>query len=123
MKIFHYVVLSFLLALVAGCGAKPSNPQQQVFELEQNYELALSIAADYAALPDCTAGVTVCSTHDIRVKLKTAKDAAAPALQAAQNAVRDPNFNTSTSSAILIAAQQAVAALAAIEATLPVKKP
>lgn len=122
MKIFDFVALSFLLAIVAGCTTKASNPQQAVFEIEQSYELALSVAVAYDALPDCTPGVTVCSTHAVRVQLKTAKDAAEPAMQAAQNAVRDPNFSASTSSAVLIAAQQAVAALAAIEATLP-KKP
>lgn len=123
MKIFEFVVLTFLLAVVAGCSTKATNPQQQVFELEQSYELALSVAVAYDALPDCTPGVTVCSTHAVRVKLKAAKDAAEPAMQAAQNAVRDPNFNASTSSAVLIAAQQAIAAIAAIEATLPVKTP
>lgn len=113
-------VIALATLALTGCGTKPSNPQQAVFEVTQSYELALSVAVAYDALPDCTPGMTVCSTRPVRQQLKDAKDKASPAILAAQNAVRDPNFNASTSDAVLIAAQQAVEALAAITATLPV---
>jgi hypothetical protein len=114
----------FAVALIAGCnvfGTKPSNPQQAVFEVKQSYELALSVAVAYDNLPACTAGVVVCSTQAGKMKVKVAKDAASPAIQAAEDAVRDPSFSASESGAIIATAQAAVVALTAITATLPHK--
>jgi hypothetical protein len=117
-----FVALTPVFALFIGCGSvKPTNPQQQVFEISQTYEDALEAALVYDNLPDCTPGVTVCSTKEIRQKIKVAKDAASPAIKAAQTTVRDPNFSASTGSAVIVAAENAVAALAAITAALPQK--
>ena len=113
------------LALIAGCnvfGTKPSNPQQAAFEVKNSYELALTVAVAYDNLPACgAAGTVLCSTAAGKAKIKQAKDIASPAVQAAENAVRDPNFSTSEANAVIASAQAAVVALTAITAALPHK--
>ena len=110
--------LFIALTLLFGCQTKPSNPQQAVFETKQSFELALTIAVAYDNLPPCTSGVSLCSTPAVKAKLKQAVDVAAPAVQAAEDAVRNPAFDASKEGAILASAQAAVVALAAITATL-----
>jgi hypothetical protein len=119
MRIFATLALCGLLT---SCATTPtSNPQASVFQIKQNYELALQVAVAYDNLPPCVAGVkAVCSEHAVKVKLKTAKDVASPAIQAAENAVRDPTFSASASQAVVSAANQAVIALTAITAALAV---
>jgi hypothetical protein len=125
-SLFVISTLVIAFASLAACsifgGTTASNPQQDVYLLKQGYDDALQIAVAYDALPTCTAALTVCSNPPIKVKLKQAKDVASPAIQAAENAVRDPTFNASTSQAVIVAAQQALIALTAITATLPVAK-
>lgn len=111
-------------ALIAGCAVTPATPQQAIFQIKSDYADALSAAVLYDSLPPCTAAAPgiVCSDASVRAKLKQAKDIASPAIQAAENAVRDPNFDKSTSDAVVAAARQAVLALTQIIATLPVPK-
>jgi len=124
MKIVTAIVLCMLLAACNVFGTKPSNPQQVAFEVKQSYSLALDAALAYDALPACASGITICSTAAGKAKVKQAKDIASPAVQAAENAVRDPNFSTSEVNAVIASAQAAVVALTAITAALPQgKKP
>jgi hypothetical protein len=115
------IVLCMLLAACNVFGTKPSNPQQAAFEVKQSYELALTIAVAYDSLPACSGATVLCSTTAGKAKLKQAKDVASPAVQAAENAVRDPNFSASEASAVIATAQAAVVALTAISAALPHK--
>lgn len=118
------IIVKFCGALIlAGCvsGVKPSNPQQAIFEIKQSYELALTVAVAYDSLPACTPGVVICSTPAGKAKIKQAKDVASPVIQGAENAVRDPNFDTNTTNAVIAAAQAAVVALTAVTAALPHK--
>ena len=119
--------MKFIIALMfvglVGCIGNPVNPQQSVFQIKEQYELALTVAVAYDNLPPCGVGVgPICSTPEVVIKLKQAKDVASPAVQAAENAVRDPSFNTSTASAVIASARAAVVALTIITATLQVKK-
>ena len=119
-----FLVFAFV-ALLPACATTPtgstSNPQASVFQIKQSYELALQVAVAYDNLPPCVTGVkAICSEHSVKLKLKQAKDVASPAIQAAENAVRDPTFNASASSAVITAANQAVIALTAITAALAV---
>ena len=120
-----YLVAFIFCLTISACnitGVKPTNPQQAVYETKQSYELALTIAVAYDNLPPCLAGVkSICSEHSVKLKIKQAKDVAAPAIQAAENAVREPNFNASTQQAVIIAAQQAVIGLTLITAALQIK--
>jgi len=123
VKMRLFAVIALCAALVVGCATTPTgNPQATVFQIKQHYALALEIAVAYDNLPDCVPGVkAICSTHAVKVKLKQAKDVASPSIQAAENAVRDPEFNASASQAVVTAANQAVLALTAITAALAVK--
>jgi hypothetical protein len=64
------------------------------------------------------APISLCREQAISNKIKTAKDVASPALKAAQAAVRDPSFDTSTANAVMAAAEQALLALTQITNTL-----
>lgn len=110
------------LIILAACAVQTKTPQQAVFQIESEYQIALTAAVTYKNLPQCgTAGAPlVCSDPNVVAKLKTADAAASAAIFAAQNAVRDPNFDKSKTSAVLLAAEQALAVLTAI--TAQVKK-
>lgn len=119
MKTLSTILFSILLA---ACAVATQKPQQAVFQIKQNYELALTVAVAYEKLPLCApAAPVLCSDHNVRAKIKQAKDVAKPAVQAAENAVRDPAFDASKSGAILVAAQQAVVALTLITSALKTK--
>lgn len=114
------------LAGMSGCvtSTTTSNltPQAAVYQAKQNYDVALQAALLYEALPDCaTAGSQLCSTHAAKLKIQQAKNVASPALQAAESAVRSPDFDKSTASAVIASANAAVIALSAIVAALPKK--
>lgn len=110
-----------MFALLAACSTAPQSPAQSVYAVQGNYAAALTIAVAYKQLPDCaTTAATLCSKPDIVARLQKADDVAYPALQAAQNIVRQPNAGANATTAIF-AAQQAVAALTAITSTLTVK--
>ncbi len=110
-----------MFALLAACSTTPQSPAQAVYAVQGNYAAALTIAVAYKQLPSCaTTTATLCSKPDIVVKLQKADDVAYPALQAAQNTVRQPNAGANAQTAIF-AAEQAVAALTAITSTLQTK--
>lgn len=110
-----------IFALLAACSTTPQSPAQAVYAVQGNYAAALTIAVAYKSLPDCAATTAVlCKKADIVGKLQKADDAAYPALQAAQNIVRQPNAGANAQTAIF-AAEQAVSALTSITSTLQVK--
>jgi hypothetical protein len=95
--------------------------QTSVLGIEQNYNHALAIGAWYGQLADCTeqpAEKPLCSTDEVRTKIKQAKDVAGPVVAGARATVRNPLFDQSTASAITLSAQNAVAVLTAITAPL-----
>jgi hypothetical protein len=106
-----------LSVFLAGClsGVKSSNPQQAVFQLETGLKDAETVAVAYDSLPSCSTGATlVCSSTNVAVQLKNAKDVAQVAVSNAEKAVRDPNFAAGGVSEAIVSAQAAVAALTAI---------
>lgn len=114
------LILATLLA-VTGCATAPKNPQQAGYALRTEYAAALDAADQYGRLPFCNGPTdpTICAKRDVVIKIKAAKDIAKPAVEAAEAAVRSPDFNRSTYDAVLIAAQKAVIALGQIVPQLP----
>jgi len=108
----------------AGCAVTPATPKQSIYQIKSDYSDALAAAVLYDSLPPCTGAATgiVCADPTVKQKLKQAKDIASPVIQAAENAVRDPNFDKSTADAVVAAARQAVLAMTSIIAQLPIPK-
>lgn len=121
-----FLITVLLAALLAACVTAPSGqsltPAQQVFQIQSDYDAALTVAVAYTNLPRCGAvgAPTVCSQSKVITQLQQANAAALPLLTAAQNTVRAPGAGANAATA-LNAAQQAVAALTAISSTLQVK--
>lgn len=109
------LILATLLA-ATGCATAPKNPQQAGYALRTEYAAALDAADQYGRLPFCNGPTdpTICAKRDVVIKIKAAKDIAKPAVEAAEAAVRSPNFDKSTYDAVIVAAQQALLALGKI---------
>ncbi len=112
----------FLVTLVAACAGNvaPNTPAQSVFAAKATYAGALVIAVQYKNLPPCPS-TPVCSDKAIVTKLQQADDIAAPALNSAEAAVRNPAFGSSALQTAVISAQNAVTFLTSITSTLQVK--
>jgi len=98
--------------LLVGCTA---DPQQIVFDARSAYDATvLAPAANYNELPrngtpQCVVQ-KVCSDQKVVNVIRKTDDTAKIALDAAEDAVRNPDFDTSTKKAAAIAAQDAVTA-------------
>lgn len=114
MNLAASLILSLSLAACASGGVK--NPQQAGYALRTEYAAALDAADQYGRLPFCNGPTdpTICAKRDVVIKIKAAKDIAKPAVEAAEAAVRSPNFDKSTYDAVIVAAQQALLALGKI---------
>jgi hypothetical protein len=112
-----------LAALVFACATAPQTPAQSVYAAQGAYASALTVAVAYKQLPTCDQAPrpTLCSDKAVVAKLQAADDVAYAALSAAQNIVRTPGAGVNVQTAIA-AAEQAVAALTSITATLGVKQ-
>jgi len=121
MRIIVKMLVIYMFVAIAGCAITGGTPQQSVYAIKSEYQLALSAAVAYKGLPSCaTVGhPLVCSDAVVVAKIQQADSVAGPAIQQAENAVRDPSFDASTTSKILVAAQAALNALTAITAQLP----
>lgn len=130
-----FKAILFALAAVVGLAAcngcsnfQTKSPQVTVFEIKQHYDLALGVAVAYDNLPPCNPALPgpdappiVCAKASVVKQIKLAKDVASPAVNGAEAAVRDPNFDKSAVDAIVASANQAVIALTAITVALQVK--
>lgn len=123
MKRLPIFIAGIVLAVLAACTTTPTTPAQTIYQVESNYAAALTVAVAYKNLPPCgqAAAPLLCSRADVVRKLQLADEVAYPALQAAQNTARSPGAGANAQTAVL-AAQQAVAALTAITATLEVPR-
>ena len=106
------------IALLVGCATATTNPQR-VYQAQNNYNAALTVAVAYKALPTCPV-VPICKTERVVKQLQDADDVAAPALETAQKAVRSGNMDTAQ--AAIQAANIAIAALTAITSQLVIKE-
>ena len=121
MKLAQRYYAIFLITLVSACASvSPTTPAQSVFAAKATYAGALVIAVQYKNLPPCPR-VPVCADPAIVGKLQAADNIAAPALNSAEAAVRNPDFGQSALQTAVIAAQNAVSALTSITSTLKVK--
>jgi len=122
------------LAFVAACtsvGGTALTPAQSVYQLKSDYDAALTIAVTYKNLPPCgtttnvpnvgAQKIVLCSDPKVVAQLLQADNVAYAAIQAAENTVRDPTVSQSGAQAATVAAQQALAALTSITATLQTK--
>ena len=114
---------AFLLVGCASTGS-PQDPQQAVFAAKAALVTAVQITTQYAQLPRCPQPVhALCSDAAVVATADKAANAAADAIQAAEDTVRNPAFagNSDILSKSVIAAQNAVTALTAISQTLTVR--
>ena len=109
-------------SLTFACATAPQTPAQSVYAAQGTYASALAVAVAYKKLPDCNRAPrpVLCSDTAVLVRLQAADDAAFVALTAAQNIIRSPNAGLNIQTAIA-AANEAVAAMAAITNALGVK--
>ncbi len=118
--------LAVILALsLSACGTivSPQSPAQGVFAAKAAYASALTVAVAYKQLPSCAPAnhPPVCSDAATVKSLQDRDDIAAPALDAAERAVRTPGFGQSALQTFVISANNAVSAMTAITSTLRVK--
>jgi len=112
-------ILALALILLTGCVSGLQTNAQRMYQIDSNYQGALTIAVAYKALPACPTTL-VCSKTEIVKQLQDADNVAFPALQSAQACVR---ATTCTNADLAIqAANTAVAALVQITSSLQVKK-
>lgn len=115
------LIAALALAILAACTTTPQTPQQTIYTATNTYNAAVTVALAYKALPACSpTAPPICAKPEIVAKLKEADTVAYNALVAAENVARSPNAGANAQTA-LIAANQAIAALAAITATLTVR--
>lgn len=108
-----------LLLVLTACASGIQNDAQRVFQIQQNYNTGLAVAAAYKALPECPTTL-VCKKPEIVKALQDADSIAAPGLKSAQACVRSP---VCTNTALAVdAANTAVAALTAITSKLNTKE-
>lgn len=117
MVVFAGILTAYGCAVFSTSGTA----QQRVYAIKSEYQLVLSAAVTYKNLPKCSApgAPVVCSDDKVVAKLQQADSVAGPAIQAAENTVRDPNFDKSTTDAVMVAAQNALNVLTAVVAQLP----
>ena len=120
-RLIGALLLAFALAGL-GCATTPQTPAQSVYQVQGSYAAALQIAVTYKQLPNCAKpdAPVLCSNAQVVAQLQKADDVAYAALTAAQNTVRTAGAGANVQTAI-VAAQQAVAALTSITATLKVQ--
>ena len=111
---------AFLALALFACATAPSitNPisQSAVYNLENGYGVAQSLAVAYTRLRRCTVTMTLpCSTHTTIVALATADHKARAALSAAETFVR--NNPTLSAASVISAAQAALSAFTQIESS------
>jgi len=121
MRIIVKMLVVLFIASFAGCATTGGTPQQSIYAIKSEYQIALTAAVAYKGLPSCDiAGhPLVCSDATVVAKLKQADSVAGPSINAAEAAVRDPTFDKSTANMVLLSAQQALNILVAITAQLP----
>lgn len=115
-----YLATLFLAVLLSACSTTPTTPQQTIYQIEANYTAAAQIILAYKGLPPCPAATVLCSDPAVVAKLKDADNIAYASLKAAETVARSPGAGANAATAQL-AAQQAIAALTAITATLATK--
>jgi hypothetical protein len=122
MKLYRSIALALALAILAACATQPQTAQQTVYLATADYNAAARIIIAYKALPKCgsPAATVICSRDDVIAQLKAADTVAYEALKAAETTARSPGAGANAQTAI-VAANQAIAALARVTAQLNLK--
>lgn len=112
-----------MIAALSACSTVPETPQQTVFAIKGSYIAGLQTAVAYKKLPECKAGgPSLCSDKAVVEKIIKADDVAAPALDAAEKAVRAIDVTgQSTFDKVISAAQAAVSGFLGVVNSLRVK--
>jgi hypothetical protein len=127
VSIVTVLILSLCAFTFPGCSTVDvKNPQQAVLVAYGNYTQAAEGAAYYGTLPLCDeipAGTyAVCANRALVLQVEVVLNGTRPIIEGAKKTVLDPKFDDSKADAVVVSAQNALAALTAITATLP-KKP
>lgn len=119
----HLAIITAFLIAACGTVTAPQSPAQGVFAAKAAYASALTVAVAYKQLPSCAPAnhPPICSDAAIVKSLQDRDDIAAPALDAAERAVRTPGFGQSALQTFVISANNAVASLTDITSKLRVK--
>lgn len=113
--------LACMLALAA-C-TLPKTPAQSIYQLQGDYNAAVSLETKYDKLPDC--GIknapVLCSKIETKKLIRQVDDAAYDALMDAQTIVRSDGTTTEKAIAAMGSAQSAILAFSSIVAGTGVK--
>lgn len=112
-------IIAALALSICGCAGfnwpSPKTPRQAVFTAQGAFLGAVTIANDYKALPDCSAGgPPICKDAAILEKVRLGANAADATLKAAENTVKDPRFDGSVTDSAIVAATNAVDAFVGV---------
>lgn len=119
MKFIYALILAIsLTGTGVGCAVGVTQPGQRIYQIQSNYNAALTVAVAYKNLPGCPLA-PICKKADIVIDLQEADDIAAPALASAQTCVRSATCQNADLA--VNAANTAVAALTAITSKLVVE--
>lgn len=117
-KIF---VLAFLALTLSGCATTKPGPildnaaaQRAVYTVESKYKLVLIAANAYVNLPLCGPVKPPCATLSVVRQIQRAQPAARAAIDAAENAVRSPQFGSDVTTSAILAAESALSAFESI---------
>jgi len=114
-------LLIALPLLLAACTSQQTNPQATIYNVKANFDIALQGVLVYDRLPPCVSGgPKLCSDALVTQKLEQASVVANTAINSAEAAVRDPNYDKSKADALIAIANNAVIGLSSILATLQV---
>lgn len=105
-------------AVIFGCTPGLTKPGQRIYQIQSDYNGALTVAVAYKALPACPAAL-LCKKPEIVVDLQDADDIAGPAIKSAQTCVRSATCQNADLA--VQAANSALLALTAITNKLQVK--
>lgn len=111
------LLLAFTLAFaLAACQQQGPSAPSAVYATKNAYEAALIVAVQYNNLPRCGAPTSppLCSDQAAVEAIRKANVATRTALDAAEKTARDPAVSADAKAAVVLSANNAVAALQAI---------
>jgi hypothetical protein len=124
MKRFAFAISLLAILALAACGTQGVKPQtaRQTYAIASgDFDAAQAIVLKYEALPPCGGAAKLCRNEATVAKAKTAVLNASAALDMARKTIDDPSFGTGAAQTAMVIAQNALALLTAITASLPIK--
>ena len=122
LKLNNLIMLVAMMAIV-GCTVTPQSSAQAIYQLQGNYNAAVSLENKYASLPTCGSinAPILCKNLKTAKLVRQIDDAAWEAISVAQATVRTSGFGEEKAATALATAKATVAAFSNIVLTLGVK--